>query len=402
MLPAGTARVWVENKKILRVEFRRGRAVVKPRSPGRTRLRTGGRLYRITVSPPETRAILQTWRNLQNRFVGMHAGLCGPDVCLSGPLYRLRDYRRLAAWLENGTASETGARPEGGAGTAGGETTMLLALEPAPELQPALQQAMEEQFRRAGLPPLKLQPGRPWTVQLAPAAFTPENRAKLARLGIRAEALPQAVETAENIKVSVRILEITRNFERKLGVHWPDQYSARVLDLRHFETENGLELALNAAEKSGEARILASPTLICRSGKEADFFAGGEFPVKILGPRSREVVWKRYGIGMKLRPRIDPLGQMSLQLDTEVSTLDRSISVDDVPALHTNRVSSFFDLTAGRTIAISGLIKSEISENFEGLPWLKNLPVLGALFSSRNFQTNKSELVILVSPALMK
>jgi pilus assembly protein CpaC len=302
---------------------------------------------------------------------------------LQGTLYRRTDYLRILDLIEQN------------------KSTLYLSLTVEPALATLLQQDIAQRLRLKGLTPLKVQFGKPWRVFYSKAKIKTEIENSFRNLGLKLEFSAQATDVADNIKVAVKIVEITKNFEHKLGVRWPDSYQAQIIDPFMLKWADSFDLAINAAEKEGEAKILASPNLICRSGKEADFFAGGEFPIKVIGLRSKEIQWKRYGIGLKLKPLIDPVGQMSLHIETEVSTLDRSITVDDMPALHTNRVSSFFDLISSRTIAISGLIKSEVSENSEGLPLLKNIPILGRLFASKNFQENKSELVIFVTPELM-
>ncbi|RYZ78230.1 MAG: type II and III secretion system protein, partial [Proteobacteria bacterium] len=152
----------------------------------------------------------------------------------------------------------------------------------------------------------------------------------------------------------------------------------------------------------GKGRILASPTLLCRSGKEAEFLAGGEFPIRMMNLRMQDVVWKKYGVQMKVRPKADSSGRMSIALDIEVSTIDGSRGVDGIPAMLTNRMSSHFDLSKPQTIALSGLIKNEESNRQAGLPLLSRIPVLGALFSSRDFQENRSELIIFVRPSIVK
>ena len=104
----------------------------------------------------------------------------------------------------------------------------------------------------------------------------------------------------------------------------------------------------------------------------------------------------------EIKPIIDSVGQMSLQIDSEVSTLDESTKVDGIPGLQTNKVSSTFDLIRSRTIALSGLIKNEQGQSSEGIPFLKNIPILGHLFSSHDFKENRSELVIFVTPELLQ
>lgn len=371
------SKLWVEDQQLVRIQVKQNKYFLKTLKPGVTHIRTDNLLTKVIISPIGSKKNLADWKILSKQFVGLQPEYCGANICLMGTLYRSQDYLRIISLIK-----KYGSK-------------LLLALEVDPQLEPELRKLLEQKFRQKGITPLKVNFNGIWKV-FAKSQLQNE----LSDLGLQLAYRETATIIGDNIKVAVKVAEITKNFERKLGVHWPDSYQAQFINNTHLP-ENSFEIAISAAEKAGEARILASPNLICRSGKDADFFAGGEFPIKVLGLRSKEIQWKRYGIGLKLKPIIDASGQMSLHIETEVSTLDRSITVDDVPALHTNRVSSFFDLIASRTIAISGLIKSEVSENSEGVPFLKNIPILGALFESKNFQENKSELVIFVTPELM-
>ena len=137
---------------------------------------------------------------------------------------------------------------------------------------------------------------------------------------------------------------------------------------------------------------------------KSQFFAGGEFPlITLAGKDNRQIVnWKKYGITLNFKPLVNSVGQMSLAIETEVSTIDKSKEVQGIPALLTHKVSSFFDLVESKTIALSGLIKNESGLSNSGLPFLKSLPLLGKLFSSEDFLENKSELVIFVTPQIME
>ena len=376
-------KIWIENPKIFSAEVKNNKFYLKTLTTGVSYYRLDNKLYKVVVSDIGSRRSMAEWQQLKNKFVGLKPDYCSENLCLKGKLYRLSDYIQILNLIKL-TNSD-----------------VLMAMDVAFDLKTSLQKYLEEQFRKKSVTPLKFQFGEPWSV------YTAKNKSKIHLLevtksmGIKTEFKNDSTEINENIKISVKIVEVSKNFERKIGVRWPDSYQAEVLNNSTYAPAASFDIALNAAEKSGDAKVLASPNLICRSGKEADFFAGGEFPIKVLGLRSKEIQWKKYGIGLKLKPIVDALGQMSLHIETEISTLDRSISVDDVPALHTNRVSSFFDLIQSKTIILSGLVKSEISENNEGLPWIKNIPVLGALFNSKNFQENKSELAIFVTPELV-
>jgi pilus assembly protein CpaC len=112
-------------------------------------------------------------------------------------------------------------------------------------------------------------------------------------------------------------------------------------------------------------------------------------------------VWKKYGIMLNVKPKADFSGKMSISIETEVSSIDMSHAVDQVPALYTNKIQSHFELNGPRTIALSGLIKSDQGENSSGLPGLSRIPILGSLFSSKEFQDNRTELVVFVKPEVI-
>jgi pilus assembly protein CpaC len=210
----------------------------------------------------------------------------------------------------------------------------------------------------------------------------------------------QSLDIAPTIKVEITVAEIKRNLSLKYGLRWPSGYSAKILKTGETELDD-LPFNLTALESQGYGKILASPNILCRSGKEAEFLAGGEFPIKIMNFKTQDVVWKRYGILLRVKPRADSAGRISLSIETEVTTLDDAHKVDDIPGLLTNRVSSHFDLTRPQTIALSGLIKREEGNSSEGAPFLSRIPVLGALFSSKDFRENRSELVIFVRPVIL-
>jgi pilus assembly protein CpaC len=216
--------------------------------------------------------------------------------------------------------------------------------------------------------------------------------------GIRIVLSPTALSLEPIVKVHITVAEIKKSTANKYGIGWQDSYPAKILPKGLLMDD--LEISLNAMEASGEGKVLASPNLICRSGKEADFFAGGEFPIKIINFKLQDIVWKKYGILLKVKPTADMSGRMSITIETEVSGFDGSKTVDGFPGLYLNRVQSTFDLTESRTIALSGLLKKEDHQQNQGIFGLANLPILGSLFSSKDFREDKTELVIFVRPEI--
>lgn len=255
-------------------------------------------------------------------------------------------------------------------------------------------------FRENNMTPLKISFGKPWRVYSSSKDEIFQKRDVLQNIGIQWIESQQKLELADNIKVEIKIIEIKKEFSRNMGIKWPSEVSAQYIDGK-LNSAQAFEMKLQAYEREGDMKILASPNLLCRSGKSAEFFAGGEFPIKSSGFGHSQVLWKKYGIEMKIKPVIDSIGQMSVELETTVSSIDKSKSIDQIPALHSHKLMSHFDLAESKTIALSGLIKNESGESSEGLPYLSDLPILGSLFSSKDFLENRTELVILVTPKLM-
>ncbi len=212
---------------------------------------------------------------------------------------------------------------------------------------------------------------------------------------------------APMIEVEILVVELQKRAFSKFGVSWPESYSAQVLpSLGGLSPLGSFSLALNALEEKGEAQILASPKLLCRSGKSAEFLAGGEFPIKVRGRKDQNdensgVIWKKHGVLLKVKPLADLAGRMSIEIETEVSSINLGQAVESLPSLNTNRIQSHFDLEKPVTLALSGLLKNQKQSLRKGLPILSQIPILGALFSSRDYVEDRSELVFFVTPRVI-
>lgn len=216
--------------------------------------------------------------------------------------------------------------------------------------------------------------------------------------GISVEGTDSELMLQPLVRTKVILAEVSRNSSQELGLSWPSSYAAQVLP--NFKEGDGVLATLKALEARGQAQILASPNLLCKSGSEAKFHAGGQFPIRIYSRSAHDVIWKEHGVLLRVAPLADFQGAISLEVETEVSLLDMANAVEGIPALKSNAVKSHFDLPGRRTIALSGLLKQELGESREGLPYLSSLPVLGSLFSSRSFLKRLSELVIFVTPEI--
>ncbi|NNF66336.1 MAG: type II and III secretion system protein family protein [Gammaproteobacteria bacterium] len=170
---------------------------------------------------------------------------------------------------------------------------------------------------------------------------------------------------------------------------------------------------LNAAKDNGLAKILAEPTLTTMSGQEAVFLSGGEFPIPVpKGDLGITVEFKEFGIGVRFIPTVLDAGRINLKLNVSVSDLIAANNVElssrdssasfFVPALTKRSASSTVELADGQTIGIAGLISDSVRESVSKYPGLGDIPILGQLFKSKEFEKGETELVILVTPHLAR
>lgn len=174
-------------------------------------------------------------------------------------------------------------------------------------------------------------------------------------------------------------------------------------DLSPLQAEIGL------LESEGMLNILAEPNLSAISGEQAGFLAGGEIPI----PSSLDengnliVTYRPFGVSLSFRPIVMSDDRISLQIQTEVSSLDRANGVSSVgginiPAIDVRRASTTVEMGSGSSLMIAGIIQSQAVKNLQGLPGIKDTPVLGDLIKSRSFDRNETELVVMVTPFMVR
>jgi len=170
---------------------------------------------------------------------------------------------------------------------------------------------------------------------------------------------------------------------------------------------NPLDIELNALEQRGLIRELAQPNLTALSGDTASFLAGGEIPIPVPQGTfgSIGIEYKKYGVGLAFTPTVLNSGQINLVIKPNVSQLDPSHSVTiagiAIPALTVREASTTVELRDGQSFMLGGLLQNISQTNQNQLPWLGDVPVLGALFRSAAYQKNETDLVIVVTPRLV-
>jgi pilus assembly protein CpaC len=164
---------------------------------------------------------------------------------------------------------------------------------------------------------------------------------------------------------------------------------------------------LTLLESSGLAKMLAEPTLVAMSGQEAKFLAGGEFPIPFsTGLGAVSVQWKKFGIILNFTPTVVGNGMLHLKLQTEVSDVDASRAVTiggfSIPGLISRQSETTVRLSDGQSFAIAGLLSNKIRSQVAKIPLLGDIPILGALFRSVDYQRDESELLVVITARLTR
>ncbi|MCB1476068.1 MAG: type II and III secretion system protein family protein [Rhodobiaceae bacterium] len=183
--------------------------------------------------------------------------------------------------------------------------------------------------------------------------------------------------------------------------------SATAATLGYASGTDKVSGTLQALEQNGMLRILAEPTLSAISGESAKFLAGGEFPVPIGRDKDGnvQIQFKEFGVALAFTPVVMSAGRISVKVATEVSELtdENALVFSDVrvPGLKVRRADTTVELPSGGSLALAGLLQQDTRQIINGFPGLKDVPVLGTLFRSRDYQNNETELVVLVTPYLV-
>ena len=248
-----------------------------------------------------------------------------------------------------------------------------------------------------------------------------------------------SVMSPQQVMLEVRFIEISRTAGRELGVQWNRFGGNSIANVGSQQPASNLptvadtaagvisgaspfgfaigrivasgvttDVMINALEQKGIARSLAEPNLVALSGDTASFLAGGEYPIPIAGSLGQvTVTYKKYGVGLAFTPTVLSRGLINMKIEPEVSQIDTTHSVSAangiaVPALIVRRASTTVELRDGQSFVIGGLLQNNSQNQIDQLPWVGSVPVLGALFSSKSYQRNETDLAIIVTPRLVR
>lgn len=177
-----------------------------------------------------------------------------------------------------------------------------------------------------------------------------------------------------------------------------------------FRKDLNLAATIQALESKSLLETLAEPTVPAINGKAASFTAGGEFPFPMVQPSAGAAVvtlsWREYGVRLNFLPIITPRGTIRLQVAPEVSSLDYSHAVTvsgyTIPGIATRKVQTELELESGQSFVIAGLIDNQLTESFAKIPGIGSIPILGKLFQTKTVNRNNSELLVIVTPEIVR
>lgn len=255
------------------------------------------------------------------------------------------------------------------------------------------------------------------------------HRAAHAAAGDKATDL-STISTSAMVQVDVQVVELSRTTMKDAGINWRAGSSAghsslwggasTLLPSGLDAVSNGFSITytperfkatLRLLESNGMARVLARPSLVAMSGQSAKFLAGGEIPVPVSGGLgTQNVDYKPFGIGLTVSPTVLSPQRIALKVAPEASDIDYSnaISIGNgdqvtlMPAIRTRRADTMVELGDGESFIISGLVSRQTIANVDKVPFLGDLPIIGPFFRSIHYSQEERELVILVTPHLIK
>ena len=221
-----------------------------------------------------------------------------------------------------------------------------------------------------------------------------------------AEVSRDALETLGN-----NLIRVVNPQDLSAGGRWEaGTDSDGMLDLSLINSGAQLNMLIKALKTNGDFKSLAEPNLLALDGQEASFLAGGEFPFPSIqggsGNNAVTVEWREFGVRLRFTPRVTNIGNIRLSIAPEVSALDfaggLSMGGFQIPTILTRKAETEVELQEGQHLAIAGLIDNTIQENIDKLPFLGSIPILGALFRSEEMRQERTELLVIVTPKLVK
>lgn len=366
--------VRVSSGRILRVTSRGSHFSLYGKAKGRATIVQGQRIWNVTVISGPTSQLYQALSTLLSNKRGLILTMENEAAVVGGTLLRLQDWTELAeAQLRTGGRWHMQAQPD---------SNLLHQLN---EFLRARRVSAQYNFSIRPYPHLEVTKSNLPLAQSDPVVQS---------LGLKITALPNELAEQSLLQIQLYLTEIQKSAGARIGLDYQDGQELRLLP--KVEPPTSFLASLRFLASTGEAKILATPTLTVKSGSEAEYLVGGEFALRGRKGSRAEVQWKRYGLILKFLPLVLPSGQISLSFESEFSHPDFSQSVEGIPSLRTSRTKTAINLPLNRMVLASGLLRDQSGGSQSGLNGLKDIPIFGQLFASQDFQKQKSQFELFV------
>ena len=211
------------------------------------------------------------------------------------------------------------------------------------------------------------------------------------------------INGSQQINIRVRFAEVSRDDVQRLGIG-----SSGGGGIAFGGSGSEVDALVGAMQRNGMMTILAEPNLTAASGRTASFLAGGEIPIPTPGNQAGQITvqYKPFGVSLEFTPTLIGRNRIALRVKPEVSSLSKIGAIKangvDLPSLMVRRADTTVEVASGQTFAIAGLFQRQMSLDYEQTPELADLPILGPLFRSARYRRDETELVILITPILVK
>lgn len=359
----------------------------------------GSRKFKFTVvvSAVAVSGLYKQVRDYLGRIEGIYPRIFGDNVVISGYALTAEDYGRASRAVE----------------IFGNKVSNQVRFKSS-----AVQQ-VNRIFRKSGLGSVQvnLMGGRLFLEGAVSSKKELEKVTALLRtFGLKVENL-LTVGGGRQVLIDVQFVEMRKAGLNKIGINYPSSISlsgqATIEGTIPIYPSGGTKVemdlnsplttsvAVNLLFSSGYARLLAQPKLVCGSGQEANFLVGGEVPVPLISQNAVSVEWKPYGISLKIKPTADSLGNIRSEIEAEVSEVDRSVAVLNIPGFRTRKFKTSVSVKDGASIVLSSLFNNTEEKAVQKFPLLGHIPILGELFKSREFKEGKTTLVVFVTPKVV-
>jgi pilus assembly protein CpaC len=408
---AGIARIQILDPSVADVKLiGTNQILVIARREGRTTLlvwnSSGQRLsYSISIKKQDPNEVIAEIRKLLGEMEGISVRMVGDRIYLDGQAYTSADADRIDEIIKLYPSVKS-------------------FVKIAPNTKRLVAQNLNASFERAGLKNVE-------AMVVGSTVFlegSVESQQELQKADLITKAIGEKVENLLVIGVKrmilseVQFIEMRRSSRDRYGVKYPTDVTGTStasvtvakqlaptgpadVNARGSVTGNS-DFAVGFQANDGHARLLAQPRLVCASGEQAEFLAGGEVPIPMITANHVSVAYKQYGVILKLRPTADRKGHIQTELEAEVSEVDTSVAVSvggavSVPGFRTRKVKTNVTVRHGETIVLSGVFSHDEQKFVSKVPGLGNIPIIGELFKNRAFDVSKRELSIFVTPRIV-